>query len=194
MRRFSIFLLLLIGLLILLVGCSSSHVTTELEAIAERAQARDEAQSYYMNQLGISAIGRTAYAQWQMEQFAPTYATFQAYRALSPKENELWGDYLKKTSIEEARKQAPGLYKQALALTIPKQQVFQEKMGRYLVDDKMGSLFIDFMYNVLLQSYGFPVNESMVKSIPQFELEFKGSPGYTENSFLDFLRLKYNLQ
>jgi hypothetical protein len=66
-------------------------------------------------------------------------------------------------------------------------------MGRYLVDDKMGSLLIDFLRADLNNKYGSGslVAASFCERISQIEIEFNGIPGHEEMSFLEFLKEKF---
>jgi hypothetical protein len=183
--------LLLTLVLLTFPGCAS-NVQTELEAIQERANLRDEAQSYYVNYFDIGGSGLTNYQKWQYQQFPSVYSTFQAYKVLNPKSTETWENYLAHTDIEKSREQAADLSKQALGLPVKKQQEFINTMGRYLVDDKMGSLLIDFLRADISYKFGYSAANFVCEKIPQLEIEFNGISGHENMSFLEFLKGKYD--
>lgn len=188
-----IFVLLLILAISLFTSSCASSTQTELEAIQERANLRDDAQGYYINYFGIGGLGLTLHQKWQYDQFASVYATFVANNILNTKNTETWEDYLNHTDLEKYREQAANLFSQALTLPVNKQQDFVKKMGRYLVDDKTGSLLIDLIRADISYKSGHSAANFVCERIPQMEIEFKGISGHEEMSFLKFIDEKYKL-
>lgn len=133
---------------------------------------------------GLPALGMTPVQSWLSNQATPTYASFLA-NSFFPGTNT-WSQYLSNQGWRGARKGAADLFRQALSAPedLGGQGGFVEYIGDYLND---------FMKNVLGNFYASPMASWLSSKVGALQNQYTAETGGTGNSFLDYLKQKFNL-
>lgn len=142
----------------------------------------------FLRRNNLPGYGQNPLQSWQMRQYDPTYATYQASSYLNPLSTPPdWNAYqgAQPAGSIGNRAAAMPLFRQAMGQTPQEQNAFRQAMD----DD-----FDAFIKNILRGRYASPVAQRMGQWLPGLQQQFRGTQVEDPNaSFLSFLNQKLRL-